>query len=323
MRKLFTIITFLIFCYSSFAQREIIVETGNKSMSKGEQMAVTVLIPESQIKDAEPIWKKYVNNRSVAERFSNLTTSVGNIFKKGDNKTDRDKLKVEKIGDEWYVRAIDEPSISNYKLDIYARATNLSDACLFHGFFQFTDSIFINESNIDDERLYNMKMFMHNFGIEVYKSVVDKQIKEAKKILSKEERIGKKLESSIRKYEKSISGYEVDIEEYETEIRGVENDIIRINEINEEKKTAFSSISKGTPDYDLAKVELKAISKEKSKSFGKIKSLKGKIKSKQMDIKSAKNKIVKNETQFSIQEKIVEEKQLIVEDLEMKKENIK
>lgn len=323
MRKLFTLVNLFLLGFSLFAQQEIIVETSKKTMSKGEQMAVSVYIPEAQIKDAEPIWKKYVNNRSVAERFNNLTTSVGNIFKKGDNKTERDKLKVEKNGDEWYVRSIEEPSISYYKLDVYARATNLADACLFHGFFQFTDSIFINESNIDDERLFNMKMYMHNFGIEVYKDVVDGQIKAAEKILSKEEKAGKQIESAIRKYEKSISHYEVDIQEFEADIRSIENDIFRIDEINEEKKLAFSSISKGTPEYDVAKTELKTISKEKSKSFARIKTLKGKIKSKQMDIKSANNKIVKNETQLSIQEKIIEEKELVVEELEMKKENIK
>ena len=50
-------------------------------MSKGQQMAITVLITEAKPKDAEPIWKKYVNNRGFGERIENLATQIGNIFK--------------------------------------------------------------------------------------------------------------------------------------------------------------------------------------------------------------------------------------------------
>lgn len=313
---------FLIFGILVHAQQKIEVTIEDKTMSKGLHMAVTVIIPESNIKDVDPIWKKYINNRSLGERLDNLGKSVGNIFKNEDNKVDRETLKVEKKGDEWYVRAIDESSISNHKLDVYARASDLPSGCQFMAFFEYTDSVFIDQSNIEEDRLRNMKTFVHNFAVEVYQSVVDDQIKEAKKVLSSEEKTMKKIESNTVKEQKAISRYEVDIQEYEAEIRAVENEIIRTDTILVRKKIDFASIDKDSPAYDVAKDQLKELSKAKSKKFKQIKSYKSKIKSKQGNIKSSNTKIAQNDVKFSLQQSVIEEKEKIIQDLELKKERI-
>lgn len=322
MKNILLLSVFLLAGFFSGAQEKIVVNLEDKTMSQGLQMAATVIIPESKIKDVDPIWRKYINNRSLGERLGNLTTQVGNIFKNEENKVDRDKLKVDKKGDEWYVRAIDEPSITNHKLDVYARAADVPGGCQFNAFFQFTDSIFINKNNLEEERLLNLKTFIHEFAVEVYKSAVEDQIKEAKKVLSSEERVMKKIESGLVKEQKAISRYEVDIQEYETEIRAVEYDIVRTDTIMGRKKVELAMIKKGTPEYDVAKGEMKELSKTKSKDFGKIKSFKSKIKSKQGKIKSANSKIAQNEVKLTIQQKVIDEKQRIVEELELKKENI-
>ncbi len=322
MKNIFLSIVFLCLGIITHAQEKITVTLEDKTMSKGLQMAATVIIPESKIKDVDPLWKKYINQRSLGERFGNLTTGFGNFFKNEENKVDRDKLNVEKKGDEWYVRAIEELSITNHKLDVYARASDLPSGCQFHAFFQFTDSVFINRTNIEEERLRNLQTFIHEFAVEVYKSVVDDQIKEAKKILSDEEKTLKKIESNSVKEHKSISRYEVDIQEYEAEIRGIEIDINRTDTIVGRKKVELSLMSKGTPEYDTAKGVLKELTKSKSKSFSKIKSYKSKIKSKQGNIRSANSKIAQNEVKLSIQQSIIEEKEKVVEELEFKKESI-
>ena len=322
MKQLVLLSAFLSFCLLASSQQKIEVETGEKSMSKGQQMAFTIIIPEAKVKDIEPIWKKYVNNRGFGERIGNLATQIGNIFKSEENQTSRDKLKVEKIEDEWYVRSIEKETITNHSMDVYARMAELPNGCQFSAFFQYTDSIFINESNVDVERILNMKSYIRDFGVEAYKSVVDDQIKEAKKEVSNQEDILKDMESVTRKEEKSITRFESDIQEFNAGIFEVEGDIVKLNEIIEARKVTFSTLTKKTPEYDAAKKEQKELAKEKSKHFGKVKSLKGKIKSKEQDIKSAQGKIAENELKLVRQRMVIQEKEMIVERLIQKKENI-
>jgi len=322
MKHIYLISTILLICFGAHAQQKIEVNLEEKTMSQGQQMAVTVFIPEGKTKSIEPIWKNYINNRSIGERIGHLATQFGNIFRNEENKINQDKLKVEKKGDEWYVRSIEEADITSHSLDVYARASDLPDGCQFSAFFQYTDSVFINESNFDQERLQNLKSFIREFGIEAYKSIVDEQIKEAKKVVSDEESNLKKIESVSKREEKAITRYESDIDEYQSGINEIQNDISRLDESIGAKKLAFSLLLKGTPEYDVAKDDLKVLAKEKSKSFGKIKSLKGKIKSKEQNIKSSEKKISQNEVLITNQQKVIESKEAIVDQLQEKKEGI-
>jgi SMC interacting uncharacterized protein involved in chromosome segregation len=309
---------------SLWSNAQIKVESGTEriNMSKGQQLAFTVIIPEAKAKDIEPIWKKYVNNRSVGERFSNLTTQIGNLFRSKENQSDRDKLKVEKNGDEFYVRAIKETSLTKHPIDIYARITELPNSCKLSAFFQYTDSIFIDETNADQERIENIKSYIRDFGVVAYQNVVEDQIDAAKKEVSKQESTMKDIESDSKKEAKSIARYETDIQECKAEITTIEADIARLEENITNKKIAFEMLSKGSPEYDVAKKELKELSKEKSKHFSKIKSLKSKIKSKEVDIKSAKNKIDQNDLAAKKQQTVIDGKQKIVDQLKEKKDAI-
>ena len=204
-------------------------------------------------------------------------------------------------------------------MDIYAQMTELPEGCQFSAFFQYTDSIFINESNSDPDRIENMKSYVRNFGVEAYKSVVDDQIKEAKKEVSRQEDVLKDIESDSKKEEKAIARYETDIQEYNAGIFEVENDIVRLDEAITTNKVTFATLTKKTPEYDIAKKALKDLAKEKSKYFSKIKSLKSKIKSKEMDIKSAKGTITQNDIKLNNQQVVISEKQKIVDQLTEKK----
>lgn len=319
MKHFYFLTVFLSIAILSHSQQKIEVEVGQKNMSKGSQTAITILIPEAKPIDIEPIWKKYVNNRGFGERIGNLATQIGNIFKSEENQSNRDKLKVEKIGDELYVRSIEEAAISKHSMDIYARMTELPEGCQFSAFFQYTDSIFINESNVDPERLENMKSYIRDFGVEAYKNVVDGQIKEAKKEVSRQESVLKDIESDSKKEEKAIARYETDIQEYNAGIFEIENDIVRLDENITAKKITFATLTKKTPEYDLAKKELKDLAKEKSKYFDKIKSLKSKISSKETDIKSAKGEVTQNNIQINKQQMVISGKQKIVDQLIEKK----
>lgn len=322
MKKLVTLFVILSFSLLARSQQKIEVEIGERGMSKGLQMSITMIIPESKPKDVEPIWKKYVNNRGLGERIDNLATQIGNVFKSNENQVSRDNLKVEKKGDELYVRSIEQASITNHSMDIYARMSDIPDGCQFSAFFQYTDSIFINESNVDEERIQSMKSYIRDFGVEAYKSVVDEQIKEAKKEVSRQEDVKKGFESDSRKEEKSIARFESDIQEFNAGIFEVESDIVRLDENITAKKITFATLTKKTPEYDAAKSELKDLAKEKSKYFNKIKSLKNKITTKELDIKSAKSQVAENESKVAAQQKVIQDKEQIVLQLISKKEGI-
>jgi hypothetical protein len=322
MKQIIFLFAAMMMALNASSQYKVEVETGEKNMSKGTQFSFTVMIPEAKSKDVEPVWKKYVNNRSIGERISNLATQVGNIFKSEAKKSSRDHLKVEKKGDELYIRSIEENKISKYSMDVYARIIELPEGCQFYVFFQYTDSVFINESNVDAERIMSFKTYVHDFGVEAYKSVVDDQIKVAKKEVSLQKHILKSIESKTKKEERSITRNESDIQKYNAGIFEVESDIVRVDDIIEQKKTEFSSQLKDTPEYDAGKKGLKESEKEKSKYFREIKSLKGKIKSRELGIKDSKKKISENEHRVVKQQKVIEDKQEIVDQLNKKKEGI-
>lgn len=322
MKQILLLQAFLLFGLLANSQQKIEVEVGEKSMSQGRHMAVTVFIPEANPKVVELDWTKYVTSRSFGEKISNLGSQIGNIFRSEENQVRSNKLKVEKKGDELYVRSITATTISDHSMDIYARIAQLAGGCQFSAFFQFTDSVFMNESNVDQERLENMKSYIRNFGVEAYKSVVGNQITEAKKDLENQEKIMKDLGKVTRKKEDAITRYETDIQEYNAGIFETENDIVRLNERITAKKVASAGLVKKTIEYDDAKKELRGMSKDKSRYFSKIKSFKRKIKSKEMDIRAAKEKISENEVQLIKQRKIIEDKTSIVTQLESKRDRI-
>ena len=322
MKSILLITVFIFLSLITLPQQKIEVGTETISMSKGQQMAFTVIVPEAKAKELEPIWKKYVNNRRLGERINNLTTQIGNLFKSQENKASRDKLKVEKNGDEYYVRAVKETLLTKHPMDIYARITELTEGCKLNAFFQYTDSIFINDTNADPERIQNIKSYIRDFGVAAYQNVVDDQIKDAKKEVSKQESLLKDIEANSKKEAKAIARYETDIEECHAEIKSIETDIARLEENVSTKKIAFEAMSKSSPEYEPAKKELKDLSKNKSKYFDKIKSSKSKIKSREMDIKTAKNKITQNDNDEKKQQEVIDGKQKIVDQLVEKKNNI-
>ena len=85
MKQIIFLFAAMMMALNASSQYKVEVETGEKNMSKGTQFSFTVMIPEAKSKDVEPVWKKYVNNRSIGERISNLATQVGNIFKQMRN----------------------------------------------------------------------------------------------------------------------------------------------------------------------------------------------------------------------------------------------
>jgi DNA repair exonuclease SbcCD ATPase subunit len=309
--------------FAARAQQPVKVEVTTENLSKGNQMAISVVVPESKPKQVISEWDRYVNKRSIGERLDNFGTQIGNIFRSEDNKVNRAKLRMQKKGNEYAIQALSEPMISKHTLDIYAKVNPTVDGCRLSAFFQYSDSVFMNESNIDQERLETIKSYVYDFAVQAYKSVVDDQIRDARKELSKQEKIARKITKSTRNAEKSIAAYESDIQQYQAEIPGIQNDIKRVDDIIETKKPSFSQMTKSSPGYEEMKASMADFQKDKSKNYKKIKALNKKIKARKTDIRSARRTIDRNEQRIVQQQRIIAEKELAVKQLEQKKENIR
>lgn len=315
MKLLIILLATLSITFYAHSQNRIEVQTMEKEMSQGPQTAFTMLIPKSKTQDIEILWKKYVNNRTVNERFKNLTTGVGNIFKSKDKKTKRDPLRMVKTGDELHVKSIVLDKISLYPLDIYALINQLPEGCQFRAFFQYSDSVFINSSNTPEDRMDLITNFVRDFGVEAYKNVVDENIKLANRNVSREENNLKELHAGIQRAENSISRNETLIQEYNSKISELRNDSTRMVETLASKKKDFSQMNKDSVDFETTKSELKSQERENVRIPREIRMLKGRIRSKELEIESAKNQIAENELEIKNQEAVVQEKQQIAEEL--------
>lgn len=308
--------------FDAISQYKTQVKVLEKAMSQGSQTAFIILIPESKTQDIESRWNKYVNNRPTDERFKNLTTQVGNIFKSKENKTSRNRLKMDKTGDELHVRAIGLDQISSYPMDVYAIITPTPEGSQLSAFFQYTDSVFIDPDNTDKDRLDLISEFVREFGVEAYRSVVEDNIKLANRDVSKEEGVLKGLHNSILKAEKGILRDQTLIQEYKAQIAQLRNDSVNIVENIAFKNEELSGMNADSIDYQVGKVKLKAMEREKARVPREIRNLRGKIKSRELAIESARNEIAANEIEIDNQETIIQEKQQIAEEYIRKKGEI-
>ncbi|HEY3369565.1 MAG TPA: hypothetical protein VGK10_01875 [Prolixibacteraceae bacterium] len=315
MKRLIMLLVSMSMTFYANSQSKIEVETLEKKMSQGPQTAFSVLIPDAKAQDIENRWKKYVNNRTFNDRVKNLSTQVGNIFKSKEKKTSRDRLKMVKTGDELHVRSIELDKISLYPMDIYAITTQLPDGCQLNAFFQYTDSVFIDPSNTDEKRLELIEAFVHDFGVEAYKEVVDQNIKLANRDVTREESNLKELNANTQRAEKLISRDEALIQQYNARISELRNDSVNMIDNIASKKKEISEMQEDSVDYQKSKAELKSLEREKTKFPMEISSLKGKIKYKELEIESAKNQIAKNELEIKNQEAVIQEKQQTAEEL--------
>ena len=322
MKLLIILLVVMLMAFNAISQNKIEVKILEKDMSQGTQTAFTMLIPESKAQDIENMWRKYVNNRPANERFKNLTTGVGNIFKPKEKKASRDRLKMNKTGDEMHVRSIELDKISSYPVDIYAIITQLPQGSQLSAFFQYTDSVFIDPSNTDEGKLDLIADFVDEFGVEAYRNVVDENIKLANRDLSKEEVVLKGLHTSILRSEKSIIRDQTLIQEYNSKISELRSDSASIIEPIALKKKEFSEMHEDSLDYKETKAELKSLEKEKARIPKEISTLKGKVKSKELEIGSAKKQMAENKLGIKNQETVIQEKQQIAEQLIKEKEEI-
>lgn len=315
MKRLLLLSIVILMALYARTQNKIDVEVSNKKMSKGEHTAFTVLIPNSQTDEIAASWRKYVNVRPTGERIDNLNTQIGNIFRNKENRVKREKLKMVRNGEELYIRSIEIDQISNYPMDVYAIITQRSEGCQLSAFFQYTDSVFIDETNVDENLFTIIEDYVRNFGTDTYRTIMDNNIKVANKEVTREQNRLKDLQSSTLREEKSILRNQSAIQEYKAKISQLQKDSANAIQHIASKEEELAELDKDSADYMLAEKELTILEKDKNRVTREIRSLKTRIKSKELDIESAKNQIASNELEIDNQTKIIENKQQVAEQL--------
>ncbi|MGE5394897.1 MAG: hypothetical protein ACM3P1_09135 [Candidatus Saccharibacteria bacterium] len=322
MKRLIFISLIMILALQGRSQYKVEVETGEKKMSQGKQTAFTVVIPETQTDQVENLWRKYVNVRPAGERIDNLNTQIGNIFRNKENRIKRDRLKTMRNGEELHISAVDIKQISNFPLDVYATVIQLPQGSQLSAFFQYSDSTFINEDNTDEDMIAAISVYVRNFALNSYRTVMDNNIKEANKALTREQNRMKDLRASTLREEKSILRDKSAIQEYNARISQLRADSANLVKNIEARQNELTGLAKDSAEYSLVERQLQMLEKDKSRYSREIRSYQTRIKSKELDIESAKNQIASNELEIDNQTKIIENKQQVAEQLIQEKEKI-
>lgn len=317
--------------FFALAQEPVEVTVELKKMSKGEQSAFTVFIPESNSKMVESNWKKFINERSFFEFLTKGTSNtvekvwigISNIFSSEKKTFNKNSLKVEKSGDELIVKNVIHEQITKDHVDVYARVTQTEKGVFLSSFFQYSDSVFINETNVNEDIITSLKNYIREFGISTYQKVVDDQIEKEEKVLHSMDMDLKRLENKNSSYHNSISRYESDIDKYNNNIWMANNDLISIENQITQLKDSQRNYGKKSLEYDTFKKELSDKSKDRKKGYRDIKRQKSKIRKAESNIRDIQSDIIINGKDQDIQIEIIEKQKTRIKEFENKKLNIR
>ena len=324
------IIICMLLNFSGISQEKIEATISTKTMSLGEQTAFSVIVPEAESKMVENQWKKFINDRSFFEFLSKgifntvqkVWIGISNIFSSEKKTFGKNSLKVEKKGDELVVKNVIHGEITNEHVDVYARISQSETGVSLSSFFRYSDSVFINETNVDQDVITSLQSYIREFGVDTYRKVVEGQIADEEKILKNMEHELKKLENKNSDYHKTIGDYESDIEEYNNSIWMENNDIMNIETQLNDLRVSQRNYNRKSPEYETFKKEMDEKTKDRKKGYREIKRQKAKIKRAESKIRYTKSDILINEREQDTQMEIIERQKSRINEFENKLLNI-
>lgn len=242
---IFTLALIFLIPILSNGQEKVEVNQKTVTMSKGEQPAYTVFIPESNYEEVVENWVKIIRQNT--------------------------KSKVEETEHEFIILATEIKEIINKPINLYSAVIKADSSVKIIAAFEI-DSVFFSyiEENktIENEKTHHhIQNFMRDFAIEQYKDFVSEELSEAENLLKTKNKEYKDLSKQIENYQKSIQENEQKIKDSQDLISSYEGENERKQgEINK-KKESVASLS-GEPELEKqAKSQLKSLEKEK-KSLG-------------------------------------------------------
>ncbi len=268
-----------------YSQATIEVKEEIKAISRGEQPAFVVEIPDGVYETIRKDWVKFLESGT--------------------------KLKVEAVSNELNIHGAVFKKITLDSVNVYSSVYNLDSSVRVIACFEL-DSVFISGMAQDPkqkEMAAALKTAVREFAVEQYIEVyADKLVAENKQLQTLEkERLDK--ENAIEKNQKSIKGDEESIRRSEENIQVVEGDIEVKNGEIKNKKAVVASLKSYDPEgYKVADKELgelerekKKMEKEREKEHKNIVEYKNDIKEAERSIKQLEEEVEGIEQQISDQ----------------------
>jgi len=256
MKKLL-LFALLLWLAPTYAQDTIRVITQERPSSKGLQPAFEVAVPQATTKEAIALWQETL----VPKKFLN-------VLKKTP------KLKKEK--DEWIMRDVLLKEISSQPLTVYTRVTNFTGKLYFTAFFSGENG-FLGSATAPLYANEAASAFVRNFGVDLYRQAVGKELKAEENKLKSLEKDLKGLKKKRGSYENKIKDKKAEISDLNAGTRETEMRIDRRQNYNDQgQNPAAVEAVRSTTTEELQK-QLKAEKKDIKKANRSVRSTERKV----------------------------------------------
>ena len=180
MKKL---ISFLLICgiLPVMAQQQIEVRIEERPSSTGIRPAFEMAVPQATAGDAIDLWGKTIIQR--------------NLFKKTP--------KMKKIKDEWWINDLIIRDITSMPLNVITQVSSFPDHIYVNIFLQ-SEGGFLGSSGSSEQTNAAAARYIRNYGVELYRHAVDKELKSEEKVLQKLEKDMNKLLRKNKSYGNKI-----------------------------------------------------------------------------------------------------------------------
>ncbi|GIV34031.1 MAG: hypothetical protein KatS3mg031_1566 [Chitinophagales bacterium] len=213
------------------------VEDIVKTISRGNQPGLKVLLYQTEKKDAESQWDALLRKKA--------------------------KAKTENAQNEIIARGITLKEVSNRPLNIYAVFNPYADYVEMYVFFE-TDSVFLTKT-VNETEYLSARKFVRDFAVQTYREAVSDQIKTEEKNLSSLEKELKKLQKENDCLHEQINKEKRNVDNNNEKISMLKLDQQRVRQLIQTQKTELDQLRDASTSEEVIKAEekkLKALEKE-------------------------------------------------------------
>ncbi len=296
-----TVIAGIIIGFQTSAQGPVKISGKNVTMSKGEQPAFIVEIPQVNIESVKKSWMKLIRQNT--------------------------KSKVSTENSEITILNTQIAEISDNPINIYSAVYQIDSAVKLVSLFEIDSAFFSFDGDKEDmtyERTYRgIEHFLHDFAVTEYREAVEAELKAENKELKNLNNELEKLVKQSETFHKKIMQNESDSLNAEAQISSLEIDKQRKQGEIDSKKESMASITGDKELYDEAKKYLKSLEKQRKKIEKEIDKLKANIVEYNSDKVELKRSIMENEKQKEELLNEISKQQETVKKVTAKLENIK
>lgn len=265
------------------AVKEIVILQQVKTMSKGENTAVVVKIPETLIKEVQKNWEKFIKNKT--------------------------KSKVQNTLDETWISATTVSSIYQDPINIYSKIIQTPDGVDISAFFEINGAFITAQ---DNDKMTAAGEYMRTFAIRQYKLAIENQLKTEEKNLKTMKQELTKLQKENERLHKGIKVNESNIINTESDIQINASDQVRKATEVEKQKQAKMDVAGDKEQEKLAKKALKERERERKKLQNKNQDMHKNIAKYKAEIEKSKRAIQLNLDQQSIENEAIKKQMLLV-----------